>query len=67
MKLEGFDELALEDRRKLTRKLIDKGSKVTAREETELSVLLLMGIGLTEEGARKDVILRAQQAEHHKE
>lgn len=67
VKLQGYDKLALEDRRKLTRDLIDKGAKVTPEEETELSVLLLMGLNLSEVQARDEVDLRARQAAQRKE
>jgi hypothetical protein len=59
--MQGYDDLELADRRKLCRSLIDKAHGVTADEERELSVLMLMGIGLNESQARADVQLREHQ------
>ena len=57
----GYDDLEFDDRRKLCRDLIDRGTQATPDEETELSVLLLMGLGMTETQARGDVRLRKRQ------
>lgn len=58
----GYDDMELAQRRKLCRSLIDKGKDVTPDEERELSVLLLMGLGMSEVHARADIRHRAKQA-----
>ncbi len=59
--MRGYDDLELRERRKLCRALIRKGRKTTADEECEMTVLMLMGIGMTEAQARADVRLRERQ------
>jgi hypothetical protein len=59
-KLQGFDKIPREDRRTRVRELIDKGAKLSVPETTELTVLLLMGLGMNEREARQDVLRHAK-------
>jgi len=61
--MRGYDDLELRERRKMCRALIRKGGKITPDEEREMSVLLLMGIGMSEAQARTDIRLRERQGE----
>lgn len=56
----GFDSLSAQDRKARVRELLDQ-STLSAEESVELDVLLLMAVGLSEESARADLLLRDRQ------
>lgn len=62
----GFDALSAKERRKRARELLDR-SDLTGDENTELDVLLLMAVGLDEQSARADLVLRRRQRQHLQE
>lgn len=62
--MRGFDDLTREERRKLCRAIIEKGPRATGEEQETMTILMLMGLGMTEAEARRDVKLRTRQARH---